>query len=543
MESPENKAVRLGRTLKTQYEGQLERVGDQLLARIGEYQSVQRFLSRYGKVSSRTAALFHLNRYLAWLKAKGVGMTPDELITDNLQCVYESSAVDVARKRKHTDWLNEFVNTYLKDRKIADISRAMSASFAKRFYEANDSKLFGDFGVSLDKPVPPPPPLDAGDIRAVLKALPLAQRLPLLFVWQSGTEINRVLSLTWGDVKGKGYPLKLEFFGRKRHRRNYSTYLGRDSTDGLKLWREELLHSLPEGANQYEVHEARISLVYLTLDSASLQIEHEATPPRTAGPEGCVELEDAAYPHGISNWFSMSGYHTLSAESRADVTTIRVTKDIRGRLQALKRELGFRNLNALFNYTILELTKGQTIPPAEYSVIFERLGTKPVIMTGESGAGKTTAVRELLSRWSGSVFILDVTNEYPDLGRVDLGQIFSRKWEKGGRFRFVSNPNVEASKGEASAIFSHLNYLKNAGALREWVIVVEEGHRFSQDANLRALLIEGRKFARKVILVTTDWRTYEGIARVFKPRLWVPPPHARTEGTVECTRSMTSGQT
>jgi hypothetical protein len=33
-------------------------------------------------------------------------------------------------------------------------------------------------------------------------------------------------------------------------------------------------------------------------------------------------------------------------------------------------------------------------------------------------------------------------------------------------------------------------------------------------------LIEGRKFARKVILITTDWRTYEGIAKVFKPRPW-----------------------
>ena len=203
-------------------------------------------------------------------------------------------------------------------------------------------------------------------------------------------------------------------------------------------------------------------------------------------------------------------------------TSIRVSKDTRRKLQALKSELGFRNLSALFNYTILEMTKGQTIPPAEYSIVFERLGTKPVIVTGESGAGKTTAVRDLLTRWGGPVFVLDVTDEYKELEKADLGALFSRKWDRGGRFRFVSNPNVEASKGEASAIFGHLNYLKNAGELKQWVIVIEEGHRFAQDANLRALLIEGRKFARKVILVTTDWRVYEGIARVFKPRPWEP---------------------
>ena len=103
-----------------------------------------------------------------------------------------------------------------------------------------------------------------------------------------------------------------------------------------------------------------------------------------------------------------------------------------------------------------------------------------------------------------------MTDEYKELEKADLGAIFSRKRDRGGRFRFGSNPNVEASKGEASAIFGHLNYLKNAGELKQWVIVIEEGRRFARGANLRALLIEGRKFARKVIFITTDWRVYEG---------------------------------
>ena len=204
-------------------------------------------------------------------------------------------------------------------------------------------------------------------------------------------------------------------------------------------------------------------------------------------------------------------------------TTFRVDRSLRDRLKTLKKELGFSTYNALFSYMVLEQTQGAAIPPAEYSIIFEKLGTRPVIITGESGSGKTTAVRQLLSKWTGSVFVLDVNKEYPDFDQVDLGGIFSTAlWKREDqRIRFVTNQeSKEAARGEASSIFGHLNYLKNAGQLHNWVIVVEEGHNFSQDPNLRALLIEGRKFCRKVILVTTDYREFSGIAKAFKPLPW-----------------------
>ncbi len=62
----------------------------------------------------------------------------------------------------------------------------------------------------------------------------------MLCVWQSGIEINRVLSLIWSKVEGieKGeYPLRVELFGRKKHDRPYFTYLGRDAIEHLKIWK------------------------------------------------------------------------------------------------------------------------------------------------------------------------------------------------------------------------------------------------------------------------------------------------------------------
>jgi hypothetical protein len=202
-------------------------------------------------------------------------------------------------------------------------------------------------------------------------------------------------------------------------------------------------------------------------------------------------------------------------------TTFRVAYSLRERLKALKKELGFSTYNALFNYTILEITREGAVPPASYDQVFEKLGSRPCLITGQSGAGKTTCVKDLLSQFGGNVFVLDVSGEYNEFKDVDLGGFFALKWERPDqKVRFSPNPNVEISKAEAATIFSHLNFVKNSGALKNWCLVVEEGHRFGSDPNLRALLIEARKFVRKMILVTTDWRQFGDIAKAFKPQPW-----------------------
>jgi len=202
-------------------------------------------------------------------------------------------------------------------------------------------------------------------------------------------------------------------------------------------------------------------------------------------------------------------------------TSLKLMREVRDKLRALKKELGFANYNALLNYMALEVTREGAVPPASYEQVFK--DNRPVVLTGQSGAGKTTTMKALLSEWTGNVFLLDVRDEYKEFAEVDLGKFFSLKWERENqRIRFVPNANKEASQGEASAIFSHLIFVMGTGALKSWVIVTEEAHRFGQDLNLRTLLIEARKFTRKLLIVTTDWRQYADIAQVFKPKPWEP---------------------
>ena len=209
--------------------------------------------------------------------------------------------------------------------------------------------------------------------------------------------------------------------------------------------------------------------------------------------------------------------------AREKPTSIRVTKDTRAKLQALKKELGFRNLSALFSFLILEQTRGAVIPPASYELVFK--DTRPVLLTGESGSGKTTTIRSLLKDYSGNAFILDVSNEYAEFERLDLGKLFSLKWLKPEqRVRFVTDSNPDISRVEAATIFPRLAFEMHSGNLKDWALIIEEGHRFGQDPGLRALLIEARKFTRKQIKITTDWRLYEGTAKVFKTRPREPEP-------------------
>lgn len=209
------------------------------------------------------------------------------------------------------------------------------------------------------------------------------------------------------------------------------------------------------------------------------------------------------------------------------LVVVKMRKELKDRLKILKKAMKFKTIQELVGYLILMAEEKKVLAVANYVNIFKATENRPCIITGPSGCGKTTAVKKLIQEADGDkycLFIIDVSNEYTDIKKIGLGDFFSLDFEKNKQVRFVPNGNVEISKAEAAAIFSHLNFLKTSGQLRNLVLIIEEAHRFNADVNLRSLLIEARKFIRKLILVTTDWSVYEGIAPVFRPQPWQQEP-------------------
>ena len=195
------------------------------------------------------------------------------------------------------------------------------------------------------------------------------------------------------------------------------------------------------------------------------------------------------------------------------------------RLEQVKAKLGFPSKTATVS-RLLGLYKSESereLPPATYESVFS--DDKPVIVSGEPRSGKTTTVKAILTQYAGNVFVVDVTgktlNEYPEFRKVSWERATSMTWRGKAvrRIRWIPNPDLKASIDQASRVFDRMNQVKSSGALLNWVVTVEEAHRFAGDASFRALIDEAGKFVKKLILVTPEKQLFAGMAKVLAPAL------------------------
>jgi integrase len=205
------------------------------LKELGPSRSVERWISGYGNPKTKKGYAMSLAHYMRWLKSKGINLSPDELVQDNLHCIFESGPADIEVKRRHTDWLNEYINRYLIENGRSESTRRIADVAIRSFYKANDAALFDFFRRASNWAPHRTPVPTTEDIRRVLRAVPVRFRIPLVLSWQSGMEITRVLEMDWSFADGKQAPLLIEIMGRKGHRRNYATFIGRDGVEHLKL--------------------------------------------------------------------------------------------------------------------------------------------------------------------------------------------------------------------------------------------------------------------------------------------------------------------
>jgi hypothetical protein len=82
-----------GTQSKTSQQLRNEREVRKYLDELGNSEAAARLIDRYGKVSTRRVYLDSLVLYFRWLKSLGVALSPDELVTDNLTCVFHARAL------------------------------------------------------------------------------------------------------------------------------------------------------------------------------------------------------------------------------------------------------------------------------------------------------------------------------------------------------------------------------------------------------------------------------------------------------------------
>jgi hypothetical protein len=86
-------------TPETYREREVRMQVERLLVKWGNYESVQRFVRKYGKPNTKAGYLADLDLYFRWLASEGVRLTPDELVRDNLKWVLGSGPEEVQIKR------------------------------------------------------------------------------------------------------------------------------------------------------------------------------------------------------------------------------------------------------------------------------------------------------------------------------------------------------------------------------------------------------------------------------------------------------------
>jgi len=136
-------------------------------------------------------------------------------------------------------------------------------------------------------------------------------------------------------------------------------------------------------------------------------------------------------------------------------------------------------------------------------------GTVPIVLTGQPEAGKTFFVRhQIIPRITNphSVLVIDTANEYNELPKVGFEINLTVPNQK---MRFVPSEIPTASEGEIASLFIVLNFKRMM--LSNWVIVIEEAHRYKDIKEAMGFVYESRKFCRKVIVVTPDAKVFKGL--------------------------------
>jgi hypothetical protein len=204
-------------------------------------------------------------------------------------------------------------------------------------------------------------------------------------------------------------------------------------------------------------------------------------------------------------------------------------------LEKTRKDWNLPSKTAVIRQAIMVANRAGMIPIASIKNTYAN--TRPIIITGDPGSGKTTIVKELLTKPS-HIIVIDVNGEYSDttlpggkkfhgLKKLPEGKFFNINYKRPGKYRIVPHPSEEVSQSQINVMLMHLNRIKlegfdpnviPSGILKDWVFVIEESQRFIDLKSFTSFVIEARKVTKKVIIVSTNYKALEGLAPIYRPR-------------------------
>ncbi|MDG6950157.1 MAG: hypothetical protein JRM77_10020 [Nitrososphaerota archaeon] len=180
------------------------------------------------------------------------------------------------------------------------------------------------------------------------------------------------------------------------------------------------------------------------------------------------------------------------------------------KLRRLRDETGYPSFGALLNALALEHDGAAEAKATLPLVLADR---RPFVITGPSGSGKTSFAKRVLEAWTGPALCFDVSDEYPDLPTIKDSRDIPFK--EGGRLRILADPDASYSAVQGSYLFRDLARAKSP-ELAKWLVIIEEAHRFTGDANLRDLILESRKTLGKLLVLSADASAWLQVAPVVR---------------------------
>jgi hypothetical protein len=189
-------------------------------------------------------------------------------------------------------------------------------------------------------------------------------------------------------------------------------------------------------------------------------------------------------------------------------------------IEQLRERLGHRTSTETIRWLLKKNKEAETapIPPLTLELLAEPKGT-PLVLCGRPGAGKSFTLKALLPLVD-RIILFDLADEHAEIQKkMSLEALLSYKWSRNGQLKFCPSHSHELGTLEVRTLVEFFNRTKYDGRYRDWTVCIEEAHRLYKQPSAISLVLEGRKYFKRILVVSADPNLFPACLPVRPPPL------------------------